>query len=281
MSRETVKGHYAEVARMAQEAEVDSETGFRIVRESRVACTPDARSEAFDIYEERLVEGIPEKALIASRGCADPVSRANLQPGERVLDLGCGGGVDAIIAARLVGETGKVYGLDMTPDMLALARENADAAGMRNIAYIEGLIEDIPLPDSSVDVVVSNCVINFSDDRPRVLREALRVLSPGGRLVVSDIVEFAPVPEGARADLCAIAGTTNGMLSADEYARLLGEVGFASAEIEPKTVYTREVLREKAERKGRMAHFERIADADVDAKTGSVVITAHRAHRPA
>ena len=276
MAREEVERHYAEVARMVQDAEKDPSTGFHIVRESRSACAIDERSEAFEIYEEHLVQGIPEKALVASRGCGDPVSKAALKSGESVLDLGCGGGVDAIIAARLVGETGKVFGLDMTSEMLALARENARVAGVSNIDYIEGVIEDIPLPDASVDVVLSNCVINFSDDRPAVLREALRVLSPGGRFVVSDIVEFEPVPASARADLCAIAGTTNGMLAVDDYARLLENVGFASATIEPKTVYTREVLHEKAQRKGRLDHYARIADADIDSKTGSVIIVARK-----
>ena len=277
MSRENVEKHYAEVARMVRDAVKDPETGFHVVRETRAACAIDEHSEAYDIYDDRIVDGIPEKALVASRGCGDPVAKAHLKPGENVLDLGCGGGVDAIIAARLVGEAGHVYGLDMTAAMLALARENAQAAGVGNITYIEGLIEDIPLPDESVDVVLSNCVINFSDDRPAVLREALRVLAPGGRFVVSDIVEFEPVPVAAREDLCAIVGTTNGMLGADEYARLLQQTGFASAIVEPKTIYTRDVLRQKAERKGRQQHFEHIADADVDSKTGSVIIVARKA----
>ena len=276
MSKETVAEHYAEVARMVQEAERDEATGFHIVREARAACPIDERSEAFDIYEERLVEGIPERALIASRGCGDPVSKANLQPGEAVLDLGCGGGVDAIIASRLVGPSGSVFGLDMTAEMLDLARENSQTAGAQNITYLEGLIEDIPLPNSSVDVVLSNCVINLSDDRPAALREALRVLRPEGRFVVSDIVEFEPVPDYAYADLCTIAGTTNGMLQVDEYARLLREIGFSNAVIEPKTVYTKEVLLEKAQRKGRLEQYRRIADADVDSKVGSVIIVAFR-----
>lgn len=274
MAKEDIERHYAEVARMVNQAEKDPVTGFHIVRDSRAACAIDEQSEALSIYEERLVEGIPEKALVASRGCGDPVSKADLQPGEAVLDLGCGGGVDAIIASRLVGRAGKVYGLDMTADMLALARENTQAAGADNITYIEGLIEDIPLPDESVDVVVSNCAINFSDDRPAVLREALRVLKPGGRFVVSDIVEFEPVPEAAREDLCIIVGTTNGMLGAEEYLRLLEEVGFTSATIEAKTIYTREVLCEKAQRKNRKRHLDRIVDQDIDSKTGSTLIVA-------
>lgn len=274
--REQVENHYAEVARMVQDAETDEETGFRIVTDTRVACSVADRSEAFDIYDERLVDGIPAKALVASRGCGDPVSQAQLQPGETVLDLGCGGGVDAIIASRLVGDAGKVYGLDMTPEMIELARENAQSAGAQNIEYVEGLIEDIPLPDGAVDVVLSNCVINLSDDRPAALREAARVLRPGGRFVVSDIVEFEPLPEEAREDACAIAGTTNGMLPVGAYAELLKEAGFSSATIEPKTVYTIDVLHEKAQRKGRMEHFARIEGQDVSGKTGSVIITAWR-----
>ena len=274
--REKIEQHYAEVAKMVQDAETDADTGFRVVTDTRMACSIADRSEAFDIYDERLVEGIPEKALVASRGCGDPVSQAQLQPGETVLDLGCGGGVDAIIASRLVGDEGKVYGLDMTPEMIELARENSTSAGARNVDYIEGLIEDIPLDDAAVDVVLSNCVINLSDDRPAALREAARVLKAGGRFVVSDIVEFDPVPASARDDVCAIAGTTNGMLSVEAYAALLEEAGFSRASIEPKTVYTLDVLREKAQRKGRMAHFERIEGLDVSGKTGSVIITAWR-----
>ncbi|MBO4353157.1 MAG: methyltransferase domain-containing protein [Eggerthellaceae bacterium] len=274
--REKIEKHYAEVAKMVQNAETDAETGFRIVFDTRMACSLADRSEAFNIYDERLVEGIPEKALVASRGCGDPVSQAQLQPGETVLDLGCGGGVDAIIASRLVGDGGKVYGLDMTPEMIELARENSLNAGARNIEYVEGFIEDIPLEDGVLDVVLSNCVINLSDDRPAALREAARVLKPGGRFVVSDIVEFEPLPSAARDDVCAIVGTTNGMLSVDAYASLLEEVGFVRASIVPKTVYTIEVLREKARRKGRMEHFERVKDLDVSDKTGSVVITAWR-----
>ena len=274
--REKIEQHYAEVAKMVQDAETDADTGFRVVTDTRMACSIADRSEAFNIYDERLVEGIPEKALVASRGCGDPVSQAQLQPGETVLDLGCGGGVDAIIASRLVGDEGKVYGLDMTPEMIELARENSTSAGARNVDYIEGLIEDIPLDDAAVDVVLSNCVINLSDDRPAALREAARVLKAGGRFVVSDIVEFDPVPASARDDVCAIAGTTNGMLSVEAYAALLEEAGFSRASIEPKTVYTLDVLREKAQRKGRMAHFERIEGLDVSGKTGSVIITAWR-----
>ena len=275
-ARNRVADHYAEVARMVEDAREDEESGFYIVQETRSACSLEDRSEAFNVYEERVIEGIPRRALLASRGCADPVSQADLQPGETVLDLGCGGGVDAIIASRLVGPEGRVFGLDMTTEMLDLARSNSEAAGARNITYVEGIIEDIPLPDQSVDVVLSNCVINFSEDRPAALGEAFRVLAPGGRFVVSDIVEFEAVPEDVRPDVCAIAGTTNGMLGVEEYDRLLTQIGFSRVTINPKTVYTMDVLQEKAQRKDRLEHFERLRDADVDSKTGSVVIFAFK-----
>ena len=276
MSRNDVQKHYADVARMVQETQIDEQSGFAIVPELRSACRIDGHSEAYHIYDERLVEGIPRSALVASRGCADPVSQANLQSGERVLDLGCGGGVDAIIASRLVGDAGQVYGLDMTPEMIELAQRNAEAAQARNIEYLEGLIEHIPLPEGSVDVVLSNCVINLSDDRKAALAEALRVLAPGGRFVVSDIVEFAPVPPEAREHLCAITGCTNGMLSTDGYRALLDELGYSAVSIEPKTVYTLDVLHEKASRKGRMEHFEALSGFDVDSRCGSVIITAYK-----
>lgn len=272
--KQNVQEHYAEIARMVSDAERDDATGFVIVHESRATCSLEDRSEALNIYREELVEGIPKKALIASRGCGDPVSQADLQLGETVLDLGCGGGIDAIIASRLVGTEGRVFGLDMTSEMLDLARENAKAADARNIDYLEGLIESIPLSDCSVDVVISNCVINLSDNREEALREALRVLRPGGRFVVSDIVAFGDIPPESYEHLCAIVGCTNGMLHVDAYAQLLSDIGFESARIEPKTVYTVDVLYEKASRKGRMQHYDALDVADVDSKSGSVIITA-------
>lgn len=272
---ERVRAHYAEVARMAASAE-ETPGGFRIVSETRAACGIDERSEALSIYDEQLVDGIPKRALVASRGCADPVSRAQLQVGERVIDLGCGGGVDAIIASRMVGATGLVYGLDMTPEMVKLARENAQAAGAGNIEFIEGTIEDIPLPNACLDVVLSNCVINFAADKARVFSEAVRILRAGGRLVASDIVCFSELPPGTENDMMALTGCTVGIPHADAYLRMLKDAGFALAELEPKTLYTMEVLEEKARRKGRMEAFSRLAAADVGAKTGSVIITARK-----
>ena len=275
---ERVRAHYAELARMVADAEV-TPGGFTVVSETRAACGLDERSEALSIYDDKLVDGIPDKALVASRGCADPVSRAQLRDGERVLDLGCGGGVDAIIASRMVGAAGHVYGLDMTPEMVELARENAQTAGAGNIEFIEGTIEDIPLPDGCLDVVLSNCVINFAADKARVFSEAVRVLRPGGRLVASDIVCFEELPSGTEGDMASLTGCTSGISAADAYLRMLEEAGFSSAELEPKTLYTMEVLEEKARRKGRMEAFSRLAAADVDAKTGSVVIFARKGSR--
>ena len=274
-AQERVREHYAKVAEMVQNASQTPE-GFNIVKESRSLCSLENKSEALNIYAEELIEGIPQKALIASRGCADPVSCANLVNGEHVIDLGCGGGIDAIIASRLVGESGKVYGLDMTAEMLKLAKENAKAANAQNIEYIKGTIEDIPLPDNSVDVVLSNCVINFASDKRRVLSEALRILKVGGRFVVSDIVSFEEVPQNAMEDICYITGCANGMYSAQDYLGTLQKCGFKSGTIEPKTIYTKEVLHEKAQRKDRMDAYMRIKDMQIDSKVGSAIIYAYK-----
>ncbi len=174
----------------------------------------------------------------------------------------------------MVGAAGQVFGLDMTPAMLELAADNARAAGAGNIEFLEGTIEAIPLPDASLDVVLSNCVINFAADKEAVFSEAARVLRPGGRLVASDIVCFSELPAGTENDMAALTGCTAGIPQAGAYLRMLKDAGFASAELEPKTLYTMEVLEEKARRKGRMEAFSRLAARDVGAKTGSVVIVA-------
>lgn len=255
-----IAAHYAEVARSS----------------SCECCEPDPASagEAFSLYAAEVLEGLPDAALAASRGCGDPVAKADLQPGERVLDLGSGGGIDALIAARLVGKEGQVIGLDMTPDMVELAKENAAKAGIGNVEFLEGSIDRIPLPDGSVDVVLSNCVVNLVEDKASVFSEALRVLAEGGRLVVSDIVAFDPVPEGAEQALAAITGCRRGITPARAYERILIACGFTDVSIEPKTVYTDEVLCEKAERKGRMTAFEELSGYDVDGACGSAIVAA-------
>lgn len=237
------------------------------------------KSEAEQLYGQDVLAGIPLGALAASRGCGDPVARALLQPGETVLDLGSGGGIDAIIAARLVGSQGHVFGLDMTPDMVELARQNAQLAACDNVEFLEGNIENIPLADESVNVVISNCVINFCENKRRVMEEAFRVLKPGGRFVVSDIVALGDLgglsPVTCEA-LCKLVGCTNGMSSINEYRQLLGQIGFAESQVDPKTVYTEAVLAEKAQRKGREALYATITGTGVDAVSGSAIVFAFK-----
>jgi arsenite methyltransferase len=190
-----------------------------------------------DLYDAAQSAGLPEKALLASLGCGNPTALAELHAGETVLDLGSGGGIDVLLSARRVGPTGKAYGLDMTDEMLALARENQRQAAVENVEFLRGEIEHIPLPAESVDVVISNCVINLSADKRQVLAEAFRVLKPGGRFAVSDVVVRGPVPPAVRRSMELWMGCVAGALEEAEFRRLLAEAGFADAEIEPTRVY--------------------------------------------
>ena len=196
-----------------------------------------------DLYDAGETAGLPEQAVLASLGCGNPTALAELAEGETVLDLGSGGGIDVLLSARRVGPTGKAYGLDMTDEMLELARENQRRAGVENVEFLRGEIEHIPLPDASVDVVISNCVINLSADKPRVLREAFRVLKPGGRFAVSDVVVRGEVPPAVRRSMELWVGGVAGALEESEFRRLLAEVGFEDAEIEPTRVYRLEDAR--------------------------------------
>jgi SAM-dependent methyltransferase len=180
---------------------------------------------------------VPDDAFAASLGCGNPTALVNLHEGETVLDLGSGGGIDVFLSARRVGPTGKAYGLDMTDEMLALARENQTRAGVQNVEFLKGEIEAIPLPDASVDVVISNCVINLSGDKPRVLAEAFRVLKPGGRLAVSDIVVRGEVPGAMRRNFELWAGCVAGALEAEQYRSFLTDAGFQEVGIEPTRIY--------------------------------------------
>jgi len=186
---------------------------------------------------------VPEQALRASLGCGNPTALAQLNLGEIVLDLGSGGGIDVLLSARRVGPTGKAYGLDMTDEMLALARENQRKAGIENVEFLKGEIEHIPLPDNSVDVVISNCVINLSADKDRVLREAFRVLKPGGRFAVSDVVTRGEVPEGVRQNMLLWVGCIAGALQDYQYVAKLAKAGFDGIDIEPTRVYNIEDAR--------------------------------------
>jgi arsenite methyltransferase len=186
---------------------------------------------------------IPEKAALASLGCGNPTALIDLQPGQIVLDLGSGGGIDVLLSARRVGPTGKAYGLDMTDEMLALARANQKQAGIENVEFLKGEIENIPLPDNSVDVVISNCVINLSADKDRVLREAFRVLKPGGRFAVSDVVVRGSVPDAVRESMMLWVGCIAGALEQDEYQSKLTAAGFTNVSFDPTRVYNIEEAR--------------------------------------
>src|SRR5438309_11583227 len=190
-----------------------------------------------NLYAPGETEGLPPGVLAASLGCGNPTALAALAPGEIVLDLGSGGGIDVLLSARRVGPTGKAYGLDMTDEMLDLARENQHKAGVPNVEFLKGEIERIPLPDASVDVVISNCVINLSADKRRVLAEAFRVLKPGGRFAVSDVVVRGALPAAVRRDVELWVGCVAGALEEVEYRRLLAEVGFEAIGIEPTRIH--------------------------------------------
>ena len=197
-----------------------------------------------NLYNASQSEQIPEEAMLASLGCGNPTALATLNPGEIVLDLGSGGGIDVLLSARRVGPTGKAYGLDMTDEMLALANENKRKAGADNVEFLKGEIERIPLPDNSVDVVISNCVINLSADKDQVLREAFRVLKPGGRFAVSDVVTHGEISPAIRQSILLWVGCVAGALQDDEYRHKLAAAGFEQIDIEPTRVYRAEDARE-------------------------------------
>ncbi len=196
-----------------------------------------------NLYDAAQTGELPQEAVLASLGCGSPTALAQLNPGETVLDLGSGGGIDVLLSARRVGPAGKAYGLDMTDEMLALARENQRKAGVENVEFLKGEIEHIPLPDNTVDVIISNCVINLSGDKDRVLREAFRVLKPGGRFAVSDVVTRGEVPDAVRKNLLLWVGCIAGALSDYEYVAKLAKAGFEGIEIEPTRVYNIEDAR--------------------------------------
>jgi SAM-dependent methyltransferase len=197
-----------------------------------------------NLYDASQAGQIPEEAMLASLGCGNPTALAQLTPGEVVLDLGSGGGIDVLLSARRVGPTGKVYGLDMTDEMLALANDNKRKAGVENVEFLKGEIENVPLPDNSVDVVISNCVINLSADKDRVLREAFRVLKPGGRIAVSDVVTRGEMLPAIRKSVLLWVGCVAGALEENDYRNKLQSAGFEQIELEPTRIYRVEDARE-------------------------------------
>jgi SAM-dependent methyltransferase len=209
-------------------------------------CGDPITSNLYDpsLFGSSQPQQIPEEALLASMGCGNPTALAKLNHGEVVLDLGSGGGIDVLLSAKRVGPTGKAYGLDMTEEMLALANENKRKAGVENVEFLKGEIEDVPLPDNSVDVVISNCVINLSADKDRVLREAVRVLKPGGRFAVSDVVTRGEMPPEIRQSVLLWVGCVAGALEENDYRAKLAAAGFEKIEIEPTRIYRIEDARE-------------------------------------
>ncbi len=208
---------------------------------SSTGCRDPITSNLYDLSQ---AQQIPQEALLASLGCGNPTALAQLNAGETVLDLGSGGGIDLLLSVRRVGPTGKAYGLDMTDEMLALANQNKRKAGVENVEFLKGEIEDIPLPDNSVDVIISNCVINLSADKDQVLREAFRVLKPGGRLAVSDVVTRGAIPDEVRQNVLLWVGCVAGALEESEYRAKLASAGFEKIEIESTRVYRVEDARE-------------------------------------
>jgi SAM-dependent methyltransferase len=228
--KKTVAQRYGEAARAVR-------TGARAQCGCGTSACCDTDPITSNLYHADQAAAIPEQALLASLGCGNPTALAELNAGETVLDLGSGGGIDVLLSARRVGPTGKAYGLDMTDDMLALARDNQRKAGVTNVEFLKGEIERIPLPDNSVDVIISNCVINLSADKERVLAEAFRVLRPGGRFAVSDIVVRGEVPAAVRSSMELWVGCVAGALEEDQYRRLLTGRGFEDVDVEPTRIY--------------------------------------------
>ncbi|MBV9000654.1 MAG: arsenite methyltransferase [Solirubrobacterales bacterium] len=230
--RETVREKYAAAARAAAEPNIAARRGG-CCGSGDLSCTLADAAGVFGgaLYDEATRAGVPEAALNASLGCGVPSAAADLSDGETVLDLGSGAGADVLISARRVGPTGRAIGLDMTDEMLELARANAAEAGIRNVEFLKGFLEDIPLPDESVDVVISNCVINLAGDKPRVLREAARVLRSSGRLAVSDVIADAGMDEATRADVAAWTGCVAGALTEAQFRSALSSAGFEAIEI--------------------------------------------------
>jgi SAM-dependent methyltransferase len=237
--KDAVKEKYGQAALRAAGGEGSACCG------ATTCCGPETRDPiTSNLYEEQQKAGVPAEAILASLGCGNPTALAELKEGETVLDLGSGGGIDVLLSARRVGPGGKVYGLDMTDEMLALARENQRKAGTVNVEFLKGEIESVPLCDNTVDVIISNCVINLSADKGRVLAEAFRVLKPGGRLAVSDVVVRGQVPQEVRRSMELWVGCIAGALSDYDYVAKLARAGFDEIDIEPTRIYGAEDARQ-------------------------------------
>jgi ubiquinone/menaquinone biosynthesis C-methylase UbiE len=269
--RDVVKQKYGQAARR-----VTSGSGGGCCGGEATVCGEGGKDPITrDLYSADEASGVPAEAVAASLGCGNPTALAELKPGETVLDLGSGGGIDVLLSARRVGPTGKAYGLDMTDEMLALANENKRKSGLTNVEFLKGTIEEIPLPENSVDVIISNCVINLSGDKDRVLREAFRVLKPGGRFAVSDVVVRGEIPAAIRKSVELWIGCVAGALEEAEYREKLARAGFAEIDLEPTRIYRAEDAREYLQQAGLDPDT---AGSEVDQKFMSAFI---RAKKPA
>lgn len=246
--QQIVKEKYGEAARRVTQGGAASSCRGAVAAPSSSCCAtgPLAGTDPItrDLYDAVQTGGLPEAAVLASLGCGNPTALAELRASEVVLDLGSGGGIDVLLSAKRVGPTGRAYGLDMTDEMLALARDNQRQAGATNVEFLKGEIEHIPLPDASVDVIISNCVINLSADKDRVLAEAFRVLKPGGRFAVSDVVTRGAIRPEIRASAMAWVGCVAGALDEDDYRHKLAAAGFSDIGVEPTRIYTAQDARE-------------------------------------
>jgi arsenite methyltransferase len=266
--KEVVKEKYGEAA-----LRVISGTGSACCGSSPSSLKERTDPITSDLYDDAQKEALPETAVTASLGCGNPTALADLKPGEIVLDLGSGGGIDVLLSAKRVTPGGKAYGLDMTDEMLALARENKAKAGVENVEFLKGEIENIPLPDNAVDVIISNCVINLSGDKDSVLREAFRVLKPGGRFAVSDVVTRGDIPPDIKESILLWVGCVAGALEENEYRQKLGAAGFEQIEVEPTRIYRAEDATSFLKDQG--IDFESIAP-QVDGKFMSAFIRARK-----
>jgi SAM-dependent methyltransferase len=268
--REQVRAKYGEAARTVLEGAGAASCC------SEGCCTTKTRDPiTSDLYAEAETSGLPVEAVLASLGCGNPTALAELREGEVVLDLGAGGGIDVLLSARRVGPTGRAYGLDMTDEMLQLARENQRKVGAENVEFLKGEIEAVPLPDAAVDVVISNCVINLSADKRRVLAEAFRVLRPGGRLAVSDIVLRGELPAPLQKSVALWTGCVAGALQESEYRSLLADAGFEEIDLDPTRVYRAEDAR------AFLVDLDAATAALLDEVDGKVMSAFVRARKPA
>jgi len=271
--KQTVKEKYGQAATLAASGNSASCCGSFASASAPASSCCGGDPITSNLYDANQTAQLPEQAVLASLGCGNPTALAELHPGEIVLDLGSGGGIDVLLSARRVGSGGKAYGLDMTDEMLALARENQKKSGLQNVEFLKGEIENIPLPDNSVDVLISNCVINLSADKAKVLREAFRVLRPGGRFAVSDVVVRGEVPAEIRRNIELWVGCVAGALEESEYRKLLEAARFEQISIEPTRVYKVDDARQFLATHGIDA--ESIA-AQVDGKFMSAFIRARK-----